>query len=118
MADQTADYMPLVAETSGCQAQEMLEEADHLGATERVVLDAEQQSTARGDATDHGQVVTGEREAQHRRVAAWREAADHRRQQGKTRFVYPNHGTAFSCRPLFSAGQRSVRHCSMAASLR
>src|SRR6266511_1621560 len=33
-------------------SQQMLEEADHLGATERVVLDAEQQSTARGDATD------------------------------------------------------------------
>jgi hypothetical protein len=41
-------------------------------------------------------VVTGEREAQRRRVAAWREAADYRRQQRKARFVYPNDGAPFS----------------------
>jgi hypothetical protein len=35
-------------------------------------------------------MVTGEREAQPGWVAAWGQAADHRRQQGKARFVYPN----------------------------
>jgi hypothetical protein len=58
----------------------MVEEADDLGAAERVILDAQQQATAWGDATDDGQVVTGEREAQHGWVAAWSEAADHRGQ--------------------------------------
>src|SRR5215831_551344 len=96
----------------------MLKKADYLRATERMVLDAQQQTTARGDATDDRQVVASEREAQRWRVAAWREAADHRRQQSKARFVYPNDRAPFACRPLFSAGQRSVRHCSMAASLR
>jgi hypothetical protein len=33
-------------------SQQVLEEADYLGATERVVLNAQQQSTTRGDATD------------------------------------------------------------------
>jgi len=77
-------------------SQQMLEEVDHLGAIERVVLHAQQQSTTRGDAADDGQVVTGEREAQRWWVAAWRKAADHRRQQGKARFVYPNDGAPFS----------------------
>jgi hypothetical protein len=96
----------------------MLKEADYLRATERVVLDAQQQATARGDATDDRQVVTRKREAQRRRVAAWGQAADHRGQQGEARFVYPYDRAPFACRPLFSAGQRSVRHSSMAASLR
>jgi hypothetical protein len=74
---------------AGDVSQQMLEEADHLGAIERVVLHAQQQSAARGDAADGGQVVTGEREAQRWRVAAWREAADHRGQQGKARFDAP-----------------------------
>ena len=96
----------------------MLKETDYIGAPERVVLDAQQQATARRDTTDDRQVVASDWEAQRRRVAAWREASDHRGQQGKARFVYPNDRAPFACRPLFSAGQRSVRHCSMAASLR
>jgi hypothetical protein len=108
------DHQQLASDVS----QQMLEEVDYLGAIERVVLHAQQQSTTRRDAADDGQVVTREWEAQGRRVAAWREAADHRGQQGKARFVYPNDGAPFSERPFFSAGQRSVRHRSMAASLR
>jgi hypothetical protein len=99
-------------------SQQMLEETHDLGTAERVVLDAQQQLATRGNATDDRQMVTGEREVQRRWVAAWGQAADHRGQQGKARFVYPNDRAPFSYRPLFSAGQRSVRHCSMAASLR
>jgi hypothetical protein len=41
-------------------------------------------------------MVAGEREAQRRWVAAWGQAADHRGQQSKPRFVYPNNGAPFS----------------------
>jgi len=44
------DHQQLVRDMS----HQVLEEADHLGATERVVLDAQQQATAQGDATYDG----------------------------------------------------------------
>jgi hypothetical protein len=103
---------------AGNVLQQMLEEANHLGAAKRVVLHAQQQAPARGDTADDRQMVTRKRKAQCRWVAAWGQAADHGGQQGEARFVYPNDRAPLSYSPLFSAGQRSVRHCSMAASLR
>jgi hypothetical protein len=63
---------------AGDMFQQMLKEANHLGAAKRVVLHAQQQLPARGDAADDRQMITGERKAQRRWVPAWGQAADHR----------------------------------------
>lgn len=77
-------------------SQQMLEKADDVGAGKRVILHTEQQSSARGDATDDRQVVMGKWETQRRRVATWGKTADHCRQQGKARLVYPNDRATFA----------------------
>jgi hypothetical protein len=59
-------------------AQRVLEEVDDLRTAERVILHAQEQSTARGDATGDGQVVTPKRGAQRRWVAAWGQGTDQR----------------------------------------
>jgi hypothetical protein len=94
------DHQQLARDVS----QQVLEEADYLRATERVVLDAQQQSTTRGDATDNRQVVTGEREAQHWRVAAWGKTADHAGQQGKARLDAPLSSTCYATALSVSSG--------------
>jgi hypothetical protein len=98
--------------------QQVAEKLHDIGTAVRVVLDVQQQAAARGDATDHREVLVGDWKAQRWRVSARRQAAHGRRQQGEARFIYPDDGAALSGCPLFRAGQRSDRHCSIAASLR
>ena len=57
-------------ELAGDVAEQVLEEADDVRALVRVLLDQHQQPTRRGDATDDGQVVAAQGEAEDRRLAA------------------------------------------------
>ena len=103
---------------TGQVTQQVAEELHHVWRAEGMILDLQQQTAARCDATDDGQVLTRQRTTQRRRVAARGKAAHHRWQQREARFIYPDHRAAFSLGPLFRAGQRSDHHCAMAASLR
>jgi len=103
---------------TGQVTQQVAEELHHVWRAEGMILDLQQQTAARCDATDHRQMLTCDWKAQRGRMAAWGQAAHHSWQQREARFVYPDNPAALAESPLFSAGQRSVRHCSIAASLR
>src|SRR5919199_484940 len=62
-------------------APQMIEEADHLGARDRRLVDLEVQPPLKPDGADDRQMVTAERVMQDRRLAPRRIAARHRRQE-------------------------------------
>jgi hypothetical protein len=103
---------------AGQVAQEVTKELHHLWAAEGMILDLQQQPAAGRDPADDRQMVTGEWEAQRGRVSARSQAAHRGRQQGEAGLIYPHDRAALAESPLFKAGQRADRHCSIAASLR
>jgi len=105
-------------ELAGDVAQEVLEEAHDIRALVGVVLHQHEQAPRRRDAADDGQVIAAQREAEDRRLPAWGVGPDRAREEIEARFVDPDDGPALLVGPLFRAGQRSVRHASIAASFR
>jgi hypothetical protein len=110
--------IPEHQELAGDMAEQLLQEADNVRALVRVVLDVQQQATVRGDAADDGQMIAAQRQAEDRRLAAWRIGADGAGEQLEAGLVDPDDGPSLLVSPLFRAGQRSVRHASIAASFR
>ena len=66
---------------AGNDTAQMIEEADHLGARDRRLVDLEVQPLVQAHGADDRQMVTAERVMQDRRLAPRRIAARHRRQE-------------------------------------
>ena len=105
-------------EFAGDVAQQMLEEADDVRALVGPLLHQHQQLPGRGDAADDRQMIAGQRQAQHRCLSPWGVSPDDAREQVAGGLIDPDDGSSFLVSPLFRAGQRSVRHASISASLR
>ena len=74
-------------------SQQVLEEAHHVRAAQRVVAHLEQDATGRGHPANQGQVIAGEGH-----LPPWSIGADHRRQQGAAGLVGPDDGASFAYR--------------------
>lgn len=94
------------------------QESQHAASVVRRLLHLEPQAPIQRNATDDREMVTGERDMQHWRLARWRPGADRQRQQVKRGLVYPDDGGVLFVRPFLSVGQRSTLHCWIASSLR
>jgi hypothetical protein len=105
-------------ELAGDVPQQVFEEADDVRALVGALLDEHQQPPRRGDAADDRQVVAAQRQTQDRRLPARGVGPDGPGQQVEAGLVDPDDGPPLLVRPFFRAGQRSVYHASIAASLR
>jgi hypothetical protein len=110
--------IPEHQELAGEVAEEMLEEADDVRALVGVLLHVHQQPAVRGDAADDRQVVAAQRQAEDGCLAARGVGPDGTGEQVEAGLVDPDDGPSFLVSPFLRAGQRSVRHASIAASFR
>ena len=118
LAAMDGSTIPEHQELAGDVAEQVLEEADDVGALVGVLLHQHQQPSLRGDAADDRQVVAAQRQPEDGRVPARGVGPDGPGQQVEAGLIDPDDGPAFLVGPLFRAGQRSVRHASIAASFR
>jgi hypothetical protein len=110
--------IPEHQELAGDVTAQVLQETDDVRAFIRVRLHVHQQPAGRGDATDHRQMVATQRQAEDGGLATRGVGPDRAWEEVEARFVDPDDGPPFLVSPFFSAGQRSVRQASMAASFR
>jgi hypothetical protein len=99
-------------------AQQVLQELDDLGAPERPLADLEEEPSIVGQAADDREMIAGTGHPENRRLPPRGVGAHQARQQIEARFVYPDNGTPLALGFAKRAGQRSVHHSRMAASLR
>jgi hypothetical protein len=118
LAPMNGRAIPQDQELARNMPQQVAQEADHVGAAIGAELGRQQQLPDWGDRADGGYVVTGERHAQHRRLAPGRIGPDGGGQEVEAGLIYPDEGAAFGRRPLFRVGQRSPYQWAMAASSR
>jgi hypothetical protein len=105
-------------ELAGDVAEQMLEKADDVWALVRSLLHLQEQPPVRSDATDDREVIPAQRQSEDGCLAAWGIGPDGGREQVEAGLVDPDDGSPLLVSPLFRAGQRSVRHASIAASFR
>jgi hypothetical protein len=110
--------IPEHQELTGEMAEQMLEEADDVRALVGLLLNVHQQAAVRGDAADDRQVIAAQWQPEDRGLAAWGVGPDGPGEQVEAGLVDPDDGPPLLVGPLFSSGQRSVRHASIAASFR
>jgi hypothetical protein len=110
--------VPQDQELAGKVPQQVLQEADDIRALVGLLLHLHQQPPVLGNAADDRQVIAAQRQAEDRRLAAWGVGPDGAGQQVEAGLVDPDDSPTFLFRPFLRAGQRSVRHTSIAASFR
>jgi len=110
--------IPEHQELAGDVTEQMLEEADDIRTLVGPLLHEPEQSPIRGDAADDRQVIAAQRQSEDGRLAAWRVGSDGAGEQVEAGLIDPDDGPSFLVRPLFRAGQRSVRQVSIAPSSR
>lgn len=110
--------IPNHEELPGELAQQVLQETDNRGAPERLPPLLDQQPARVRQRADDREVIAGTGHAQDGRLAAWRVGAHQARQQIEAGLVYPDNRTPLALGFAKRAGQRSVHHWAMAASLR
>ena len=98
-------------------AQQMLEKSNNGRAIKRFVLGPGVQLTRWSDGANHRQMFP-RRILQNGRLSSWGIGSDGGRQQIKTGFINKNYGALFFFGFFLRVGHCSVRHCSIAASLR
>lgn len=98
--------------------EQMLQKADDIRALVGVLPHVHQQPAVRGDAADDRQVITAQRRAEDGRLPARGVGPDGAGQQVEAGLVDPDDGPTLPVSPFLRAGQRSVRHASIAASFR
>ena len=99
-------------------AQELAEEGNGRRPLEGLLLHVGEESAIRGEGADHGEMIVGERGAQHWRLPHGRVGAGNERQQVEAGLVYEEDRAVFVARFARRAGQRSACHAAIAASLR
>jgi hypothetical protein len=83
---------------AGLLAEQVLEKADDIRASERALLHLEQQASGVGQPADHGQMVMGERRVHQWRLALRGVGADDPGQRVEGRLVYPDEGPLLALR--------------------
>ena len=96
--------------------QELLEKAYHVLSFVGMILRLHEQSPPWCQCSDGRDVVTGQRDAQNRRLAYRGIGAHRHRQQIKARLIYKNNLSLLLLGFFLRAGQRSSRHVLMACS--
>jgi hypothetical protein len=99
-------------------AQQVPQELDDLGPPKRPLADLEEESALMSQAADNGQMIAGTGHPENRRLAPRRVGAHQARQHIEAGLVYPDNRTPLALGFAKRAGQRSVHHWAMAASLR
>lgn len=99
-------------------AQELLQEADHVGALVGALLRLHEEPPIRGNCSNGRDVITSQRDRQDRRFSNWRVGSHSMSQQIKPRLVYENEGAFFVFGFFLSAGNVWSRQMAMAASSR
>ena len=99
-------------------AQQVSQEADNRRAPESLSPLLDQQPARVRQGADDREVIVGTGHAQEGRLAAGRVGAHQARQQIEAGFVYPDNRTPLALGFAKRAGQRSLHHWAMAASLR
>jgi hypothetical protein len=74
-------------------AEQVAQEADHLGTAERLLPDLHEQPSVHRQATDHREMVMSHERVQDRRFAPGGVGADHSGERIKGGLVYPDDGT-------------------------
>ena len=98
--------------------QHVPEKADYIWSLHRVLLHRHQQPAVKRNGADCGQMVMRQKYLQDWCLFTWRIGPKTSRQQIEARFIYPSNGSAFFLGLFLRAGQRSVSHSWIAASLR
>ena len=99
-------------------AQEMLQKLDDLRAPKRPLADLEEQPPLMGQAADDREMIAGAGDPEDGRLPPRGVGAHQARQQIEAGLVYPDDGTPLALGFAKRAGQRSLHHSRMAASLR
>jgi hypothetical protein len=99
-------------------AQEQVRETHDIWTLVRGVLDVHDQSSIHGETTHRREMITGQCDLQHGRLADRGIGPHHHWQQIKSRLIYKDDGALFLFGLFFSSAERCSRHSWIAASSR